>query len=222
MTVDQASGIRALAQPLASAAGLDVWDVEVGPGLVRVLLEKASPGGGVDVDSLAGVTRSLSAALDGHDELAPAGRYHLEVSSPGLERRLRTAGHYRRSIGSEVNVKLRSGGEPWPGCPRRLQGVLAGADDDAMWLQVTDPPEAPSSPAGGPPAAGGAEAAPPAGSVRIPYDLVDRTRTVLEWGPQPKPGRTAKPARTGPSRPPAGRHRQGRISDDGPNAKDAQ
>jgi ribosome maturation factor RimP len=167
VTVDQVQGIRDLAAPVAAAAGLAVWDVEVGPGMVRVLLERAQPGAGVDLDTLAAVTRSLSDALDAHDDVVPAGRYHLEVSSPGLERRLRVADHYRRSLGSRVSVKFKPGGEPWPGCPRRVAATLTAADDDGVALALD-----------------GATGEP----VAVPYEMIERARTILEWGPAPKPG----------------------------------
>ncbi len=183
VTVDQVQGIRDLAAPVASAAGLAVWDVEVGPGMVRVLLERSEPGAGVDLDTLAAVTRSLSSALDAHDEVVPAGRYHLEVSSPGLERRLRTADHYRRAAGSRVTVKLKPGAEPRAGCPRRLTGTLTAAGDQGIELALD---EAPGDP------------------VAVSYDMVDRARTVLEWGPAPKPGRAQRaPGASRKLRPPA-------------------
>ena len=61
--------------------------------------------GGVDLDSISQVSSAISATLDQHDDLVPAGRYTLEVSSPGLERRLRYPQHFARYIGQEVTIK---------------------------------------------------------------------------------------------------------------------
>jgi len=75
---------------------------------------------------VAGATRLVSDLLDQHDLVGP--RTTLEVSSPGIERPLRTPGHFRRFVGAEVAVKLRAGAEG----DRRLAGVLDAADDDGV------------------------------------------------------------------------------------------
>jgi ribosome maturation factor RimP len=63
------------------------------------------------------------------DELDPVpGKYTLEVSSPGLERTLRTPDHYRRAIGEKVRIKLRAELEG----TRRIEGVLTDAGDDGV------------------------------------------------------------------------------------------
>ena len=66
----------------------------------------------------------VSDLLDEHDLVGE--RTTLEVSSPGIERPLRTPEHFRRFVGTEVAVKLRPAAEG----ERRLQGVLEAADDD--------------------------------------------------------------------------------------------
>ena len=70
--------------PLVEAAGLELYDAEVGRGLVRVTVTRP---GGVDIDTLTALNSTLSAWLDEHDPMP--GHYTLEVSSPGLERPLR-------------------------------------------------------------------------------------------------------------------------------------
>jgi ribosome maturation factor RimP len=115
--------------------------------------------GGVDVDDLAAATRAVSRLLD---ELDPIdGRYTLEVSSPGLERPLRTPAHPARAVGAEVAVKTRPGTEG----DRRVEGTVTAADDDAFTLALAD------------------------GSTRrIGYHEVEKARTTFAWGPTPKPG----------------------------------
>ncbi len=82
--------------------------------------------GGVDLDALAEANRAVSRALD---ELDPfPGRYTLEVSSPGLERRLRTPAHFARAVGETVTVRTL----PGTAAVRRVRGVLAAADDDGV------------------------------------------------------------------------------------------
>ena len=66
----------------------------------------------------------------------PAGRYLLEVSSPGLERRLRYPDHFARYIGEEVTVKT---AEP-VNDTRRLRGTLTSASEDDITLRVSISP----------------------------------------------------------------------------------
>jgi ribosome maturation factor RimP len=130
--------------------------------VVRVTIDRP---GGVDMDAIARVTRAVSRALDQHDPIA--GRYTLEVSSPGLERTLRTPAHFLRAVGSTVRIKTRPGVEG----ERRIDGVLAAADDEGVTVTL---------------------AAPANGDRRVRYDEIERARTVFEWGPAPKPGSSKK------------------------------
>ncbi len=67
---------------------------------------------GVSIDDCANISRGLSLLLDVED-LVPGGRYHLEVSSPGLERRLSKPWHFEKAEGQMIFLKLKSslGGE---------------------------------------------------------------------------------------------------------------
>src|SRR5687768_6886659 len=85
--------------PLVESLGLILHDVEHTGGSLRVLVDRD---GGVDVDTLTEATRAVSHLLDELDPIG--GHYTLEVSSPGLERPLRTAAHFRRAVGAEVTV----------------------------------------------------------------------------------------------------------------------
>jgi ribosome maturation factor RimP len=160
--------IRALAAPLLAAAGLELWDVEAGRDVVRVMVDRP---GGVDLDAIADASRVVSELLDEHEELVPAGQYQLEVSSPGLERTLRTPEQYRRYVGSTVAVKTTAAVDG----DRRHRGVLVDAGDDGIDLLRDD------APSGSP--------------LTIPYDRIERSRTVIDWGPAPKPGSRPKTAR---------------------------
>jgi ribosome maturation factor RimP len=155
--------IRALAEPLLTAAGLELWDVEVSRDRVRILVERPD---GVDLEALTTASNALSPLFDEHDDLAPAGAYELEVSSPGVERGLRTPAQYSRYVGSRVSVKTLRAVDG----SRRFQGLLGTAGDDSFELVADD-----------------------GATMTIGYDAVERARTVLEWGPQPKPGGKAAP-----------------------------
>ncbi|MGH9062039.1 MAG: ribosome maturation factor RimP, partial [Acidimicrobiales bacterium] len=109
--------IRKLAEPLLSTAGLDLWDVEISQQVVRILVDRH---GGIDLDALSAASTALSPLLDTHPDVAPGGHYQLEVSSPGLERTLRTAEQYRRCVGQLISVKTTARVEG----ARRLRGIL--------------------------------------------------------------------------------------------------
>jgi ribosome maturation factor RimP len=121
--------IRELVEPLVTASGLELWDIEVASGLVRILVDRP---GGIDLDALGELTERISAALDGHDEMTPRGHYSLEVSSPGVERKLRTPDQFRRYVGTLVSVKT---AEPIDGS-RRTRGVLVGVDDAGITVEA--------------------------------------------------------------------------------------
>ena len=96
--------VRQIAAPLAAQEGLELIDVEFGGGggrqILRLFIDKP---GGVSLDDCTAVSRSVSAALDVEDPLD--GAYDLEVSSPGLDRPLRTPEHFEKYKGSKVRVK---------------------------------------------------------------------------------------------------------------------
>lgn len=96
--------VRQIAAPLAAQEGLELVDVEIGgPGgrqTLRLFIDKA---GGVSLDDCTSVSRAVSAALDVEDFID--GAYDLEVSSPGLDRPLRTPEHFEKFKGSKVRVK---------------------------------------------------------------------------------------------------------------------
>ena len=136
--------------------GLDLVDVELHGSELTVYVDRQ---GGVDLDTLGDATRAVSAALDEIDPLP--GRYTLSVSSPGLERRLRTPAHFMRAVGEAVTVRVAAGTSD----VRRVRGTLEAADETGFTLVGPDLPD---------------------GSLRIAYDEIERARTIFEWGPQPK------------------------------------
>jgi ribosome maturation factor RimP len=180
--------VRHLVDPVLADLGLEIYDIEQLAGTLRITVDRA---GGIDLESLALATRVVSRELDQADPIP--GRYTLEVSSPGLERVLRTAEHFQRAIGSEVAVRT----HPRDGAPRRLTGVLTAAEDDAIVVTV---PDAVASEAG--------DAAP--GEHRVRYDDIDRCRTVFRWGAAPKPS----PSRRKPRAATAANKRPGREGRD--------
>lgn len=116
--------VRELIEPLVSSHGAEVVDVEHGPGLLRISLDLV--GGGIDLETITRFSEQISDLLDVHDPVP--GRYTLEVSSPGLERPLKTPAQFQRFVGTTVNVKTKSHVEG----ERRFQGELTEATDDEV------------------------------------------------------------------------------------------
>ncbi|HYI60921.1 MAG TPA: ribosome maturation factor RimP [Acidimicrobiales bacterium] len=151
--------VQALAEPVCAAEGVELVDVEMDAGVLRVTVDRD---GGLDLDVISTLTRRLSRLLDDEDPVP--GRYTLEVSSPGLERRLRTPAHFRRAVGEQVSLRTAPGTE----AGRRLRGALVAADDDGVTVRVGEGDDAPTH--------------------TIRHDQIERARTVFEWGPAPRPG----------------------------------
>jgi len=167
--VATSEALRELLEPLLDADGLELVDAQVGPGLVRVLVDRP---GGIDLETVSHATERVSAALDAADPIP--GRYTLEVSSPGIERPLRTPDHFERAVGSVISVKT----TPARDGERRLEGRLLAADADGITI---------AAPNGGDP--GG-------GELRIHYGDIDRARTVFEWPGEPKPSSPTRQKKT--------------------------
>ena len=121
--MSQEQRLRDLIEPLLAPQGLELVDLEVNPKLVRVTVDRP---GGIDLDTISDVTQLVSSLLDAQDPLP--GSYALEVSSPGLERPLRTPDHFRRFQGSKVAIKTRPDVEG----ERRVEGVLTDVDDSGF------------------------------------------------------------------------------------------
>lgn len=156
--------VRALVEPITSDLDLDLYDVERRGGTVRITVD-TPPGsdGGVSLDTLSLATRLISRELDHEDPITS--QYTLEVTSPGLERSLRTPAHFQREIGKDVTVRL-AGHAVADGEARRIDGKLVAADESTATLLTED----------------GVERV-------IAIADVDKARTVFEWGPKPKPGK---------------------------------
>jgi ribosome maturation factor RimP len=165
MTV--ADRVRDVVLPLLTERDLDLYDIDVAGPVVKVVVDRPT---GLDLDVLADATRAVSRALDEADPIA--GAYTLEVSSPGLERRLRTPRHFARAVGESVKIKLTPAAGNARGGERRLEGEVVAADDDGLTLRTGS------------------------GDERLAYDDIDRAHTVFVWAPAPKPGKGPRPTPT--------------------------
>jgi len=124
--------VSALLAPIASRMGLETVDVQVHGSAVRTVLRVLvdRPEGGITVGECAKVSEQLGRALDLYD-LFPH-TYTLEVSSPGLDRPLRTDADFRRFAGRRADILT---AEPVAG-QRRLRGILLGVVGDALVVEL--------------------------------------------------------------------------------------
>ncbi|MGH2729055.1 MAG: ribosome maturation factor RimP [Actinomycetota bacterium] len=142
-----------LAAAVTRRRSLRLWDVELsgqkGRTVVRVFVDADD---GVDLDTVADVSGEISRALDLRDPIE--GRYILEVSSPGLERNLRSPEHFRLCVGRSVVVKTK---DLLVGESHRIDGVVVDAGRESVRLSTAG------------------------GEVEVPYQEIKSARTVFEW-----------------------------------------
>lgn len=159
----QVADIWGLVEPYLAAERLELDDLELsGRGRGRVL-RVIVDGEGVDVDRLAELSHGLSRLLDHDPGLQES--YQLEVTSPGLERKLRRPTHFRKSIGREVVIKAAAGN-----VNTTHRGTLTDADDRSFTIEAEQ------------------------GPVTVAYDDVSSAKTVFRWEKAPKPGHSKENA----------------------------
>ena len=120
-----------LLEPTVVTLGYELVEIEFAPagsgGLLRLYID-APPG--ITLEDCERVSRQVSAVLEAEDPIP--GHYTLEVSSPGLDRVLRTREHFKRFLGSRIKVQL---GTPLEG-RRRFTGALLEVLDHGVVLDV--------------------------------------------------------------------------------------
>jgi len=176
--------VRASLGPVLSAHGVDLVDLEWltdrGGWVLRLTIERVPPpgaprdaSGGVTLDDCAEVSRDASAVLDAEEDIIPH-HYSLEVSSPGLDRPLRSPADFVRFVGETAKVKLR---RPAPDGQRVLRGPIAEAPEGQVAVVVDGK------------------------RIDVAYADVAEANLVFELKPSPKPSAKAKASGAGPARP---------------------
>jgi ribosome maturation factor RimP len=154
MREDVASKIEEVARRVAEPEGLEIVEVEVKGGggcrLVRISIDKPE---GVTHGDCELVSHQVGTILD-VEETVPGGRYTLEVSSPGLERKLLRPNDYVRFQGKKASISLR---EPLDG-RSNWEGMLAGFEDGAVALETG-----------------------PGTTLRFPFDQIRKANLKFEW-----------------------------------------
>jgi ribosome maturation factor RimP len=152
--------IRGIADRVTTSRGFELVDVEVkrAPGgqVVRLYVDKE---GGIGLDELQTVSEEVSAILDVEDPLPYA--YTLEVSSPGLDRVLKTESDYRRFVGKLAKIasyELVDGRRHWT-------GRLVAFENGVLTLRLEKERDA---------------------EARIPFDKISHGRLEVEFPSAPK------------------------------------
>jgi ribosome maturation factor RimP len=141
--------VRSVVEPMGyEFVGLEFVPPGRGEGLLRVYIDQPD---GVVLDDCAAVSHQLSGVLDVEDPIR--GEYNLEVSSPGLDRPLFEAEHFRRFAGQAATVRL---AVPENG-RRKFKGEILRTDEEAVWLRVDGD------------------------EVRLPFDRIDSAKLVPEY-----------------------------------------
>ena len=125
-----------LLEPPIEALGFELVEIEIARegrgGVLRVFIDRRAedPAAGVTVDDCARVSHAVSEVLEIHDPIR--GHYTLEVSSPGVDRILRTHAHFERFVGARIFAELKL---PMDG-RRRFIGLLKSASSDTIVVEV--------------------------------------------------------------------------------------
>lgn len=120
-----------LVSPSLRHLGLDLVDLQWRPGRTSILRLVIDSRAGVTLDDCERVSNVVGAVLDAYDPIA--GRYALEVSSPGAERPLLTNADWQAAVGRRVNVRLRSGD-----AELIVEGRLVRLDDVNVEVEARD------------------------------------------------------------------------------------
>lgn len=122
-----------LLRPIVAEYGVEIYDIEyVKEGADYYLRAYIDKEDGVNIGDCENVSRALSDALDAADFIPDA--YILEVSSPGLGRKLTKDRHLDRSIGDEVDIRFYKPPDGFKS--KELSGVLEGYDADHITVNI--------------------------------------------------------------------------------------
>jgi ribosome maturation factor RimP len=157
-----------IVEPVCQAAGYELVELrfalEQGGWTLRVAVDRPLsehidpdevPSDRVDLAACENLSRELSAVLDVEDPIPQA--FLLEVSSPGIDRPLRTTEHFRYFSGSEAKIQLATPLQLPSGERRNFKGILRGADGDQVVIECDGT------------------------RFRLPLDEIDHARLVPDW-----------------------------------------
>lgn len=145
--------VREIAERVGRSEGIEIVDVEMTGGRNRVLRIYIDKPSGISHADCERISVEVGTILDVED-VVPGGRYVLEVSSPGIERKLAKPGDFERFLGRKARIVLR---EPLQQ-RRRWEGVLAGFAEGIITLEPA-----------------------PGQKICIPLEQVEKANLKFEW-----------------------------------------
>ena len=129
MSASILANVTKLLTPAVEAQGVNLYDLEfLKEGTARILRIYIDKDPGVDLNDCERVSRAAEAVLDEHDPIETA--YYLEVSSPGIERKLSKPEHFIRYNGHKIALRLYG---PVNG-RKKYTGILDGYEDGNLTL----------------------------------------------------------------------------------------
>jgi ribosome maturation factor RimP len=147
--------VTALIDPIADDYAVEIVDLDYSGGVLKVVIDQPD---GLESGVLVEVTKAISRMIDAEDPIPS--RFTLEVTSPGVERPLKTPAHFKRAVGETVAVKTNPDVEG----ERRFEGDLVDADDHGITVATEG------------------------GDRTVRYGEIRSARTTFDWGPTPKQG----------------------------------
>lgn len=166
--------VEKIAQEVSLREGCELYDLEVvGAGKGRVLRVYIDKVGGVGIEDCSNVSKGLNLMLD-VDDIVPGGMYNLEVSSPGLDRHLKTLNHFNKVIGQKIYIQLNQNlgslGAQDKGLlsMKKFEQVLAAVEDEKLVFEMKTE------------------------KVKVPLSSVEKSKLIFELKQNEKPGHKKK------------------------------
>lgn len=161
--------VEKLAQEVAEREGCILYDVEnSGSGKGRILRIYIDKEGGVGIEDCSNVSKGLNLMLDVED-IVPGAMYNLEVSTPGLDRRLSKKWHFEKAIDKKVFIQLTKSLGSFQQVEdkglvamKKFDDVLKNVTDDGIEFQIRST------------------------AVKIPFEYIEKAKLVFEYKTNPK------------------------------------
>ena len=128
--------LETLLAPAVASQGCELYDIEyVKEGSDRILRLFIDKPEGIDIDDCERVSRAAETVLDENDPIP--GEYRLQVSSPGVERKLKKPEHFARFIGQKIEVRLYAPQDPVSG-RKKYTGILTAYNDNKITIKTSE------------------------------------------------------------------------------------
>ncbi len=151
------AAIRGTIEPYVHSCGLRIYDIDASVNLVKITVETSS-GNPADLDSIAKTHLKINSILE-EEQVVSLDSVAVEVSSPGLERNLRTLEHFKNAVGQSVSIRLKPGSQD----DRRHSGQITEVSNDSVSIKTTSPSSNESI------------------NVTIAFDDIEKAKTIFVW-----------------------------------------